>query len=325
MSKPSVSLVAEQGIIAASLGVIENVWAQRFAQYKKQYDAAFLDVSGKLTAAGKSHDKALIAMATTIAGLALKPLGVYGAIASVALAGFSELAKGAVPPNPASKLGEETPTSYAATLEGTAARMFEPLTRASLAFAIMANKQKTMGYDEYLSAKSLLLSSPIWFPPAKREDGLVKIRIEAALWAAYFHGLSRAGYESHQLRYLDDIVAYLMDEALVPEKDSKGWENYPKPITQGGPGDWLKFVRVTHPYWESRMHHARDEGWLMPLPEVPENAQVKRSVNWTVPRTYTFKAPTKSGKASIRIESVEMSLRPMLDWPDIPALRQARP
>ena len=62
---------------------------------------------------------------------------------------------------------------------------------------------------------------------------------------------------------------------------------------------------MTRNYWRYRSDDVSSKGWLTPLPDIPDNAQIKKSVNWTVPKTITNStAPTKSGKATIRIESV---------------------
>jgi hypothetical protein len=317
----TVDLSRQQAVINANLLVVQSVWKQRFAQFGGRYNEAYASVSKRLTDASKSQDKMLIAILAKVADLAVKPFGIYGQIASVALAGLAELAKSSVHPSSAINLPSPSPLTYAKDLDGAGEKMFEPLFRASAALATAALTRTTMDANDFAHSKSLMLTSPIWFPPAKQENGLIQRRIEIALWAAYFDSLVTSSYESHQLRFLDDIIKYLMDESLVSMRESQGWENYPKPITQGGPGDWRMFLHMTKRFWSFKVEDCADRGWLLPLAEIPANARIQKSVNWTAPKGVTFKAPTKSGKATITIQSVEMELLPALDWADIPVLK----
>ena len=325
MAKPTVDLLSEHGVIISSVAVVKDIWTQRFSDYKEGYDAANTSISSRLDDATKGQDKTvltktLISMTAKIVDIAAKPFGVYGMIASVALAGLTEIAKGAIHADVTIKLKAPSAATFSADLEKVAGRMFEPLDRKILDIANKANTQRTMDAGEFRSAKSLLLSSPIWYPPPELQAGLVARQIEEVLWCAYFAGLYQAGYASYQLGYLGPIVSYLMDEHFVSPGKSAGWERYPTPISQGGPGDWLDFVGKTHRIWTWKLDEHLD--WLTPMPVIPENAKIQKSVNWTPPKAYTFAAPTQSGRATIRIESVEMTLSPSLDWSDVPALVQ---
>lgn len=324
MTDPVVNLSLEQAAINANLLVLQNVWKQRFAQFGKNYDAAYVKVSGKLKDASKSQEKALISMIAKIADMAVKPFGIYGAIAQVALAGLSELAKSTVHPGSAINLPSPSALSYSKDLDVTSEKMFEPLLRQSAKIAMLAKDRAVMEFSDFKRSKSVMLSSPIWYPPSELPDGVITRRLEIALWAAYFDSLRASGYPNHQLHFLDDIVDYLLADRVFDPGLTTGWNRYPKNITQGGPGDWVRFLYDTRRFWQTLQSNVVDQGWLLPLPQIPENAKIQKSVNWTAPKPVTFKAPTKSGKATIIVQSVDMDLLPSIDWKDIPELNKVK-
>jgi hypothetical protein len=343
MAKPPVDVSREQAVLNANILVAQSVWRQRFSQYGGRYNEAYAAVEKRIKNANKNQDKMLIATLGKIADLAVKPFGLYGQIASVAIAAITEVAKGAVTSGSVINLPSPAPLTYAKDIEGTAEKMFEPVLRASAELARRALTQKTMPHSEYARLKSDILMSPIWYPPKEVQNGLVQRRMEMALYAAYFDSLASSTYASHELRFLKEIVKFLMDEAYVSPSESHGWEKYPEPISQGGPGDFKYFLQKTQRIWSYKIYDYSEKGWLLPLPDVPEKAKIKRAVNVSIPPPPT---PTPSGKvtiisvkriptptptkdkppekpkapeSTIIIESVEQL--PILDWSDVPVLQ----
>ena len=144
----------------------------------------------------------------------------------------------------AKTLSVASSVEYAEQWRLTPKAIFYSFLALRLKIAEQASKNQMMDLADFQSAKSRLLSSPIWFPPYKLllDHAPVQTRIEIGLWAAFFTGLADAGHESYKLRFLDDVVKYIMEEGMVSSRDTKGWEDYPEPISQGGPGDWTTFL-----------------------------------------------------------------------------------
>ena len=322
MGQAKVNLNSELHLVKSNLDIVKTIWERLFSKYIAEYDKAHKRVTDTLSSADSPlQDKLLGHVVGFLADKVKGATGVFGDLAGVVSSGLTDMGVLGKSDNP-KQFNAPSSVVYGETMKSTSSLIVDQVLIWNNKISTKSTVNSMMDADAYHSAKSRMLSSPFWYPPYHLLDSNAPVgnRIEKVLWCRYFLDLADANVKSWNLRFLDDIIEYIDDKGYFTYDELQAMKKYPTPITQGGPGDWSNFPRDYRRLFTHALDQASDAGWIVPLPKIPDDNKVQKSVNWKVPKTERFPHPSGKGTGGIRIDSVEMTLYQKLDWKDVPAI-----